>query len=116
MEYKYVLCIYSELAEKYPEISDDFKCLRLLYEHGLDKDDQFYEHVNNIIKVGEEYLRLNLEKCDSNFKTIKLKRLNVGTYVVVDVLILSDSTLNEEDYIEQLIEQIDDFGISGVFG
>ena len=45
-----------------------------------------------------------------------MKKLRVSTYVVIEVNILSDSTLSEDEYIQQLFMQTDEFGISGVFG
>ena len=117
MEYKYVLGIYSELEEDYPGLVDSFKYLRMAHELGLDSDDnELNEHANRIVRTGKVYLEANLKKCDKGFKSLSVKKLRVGTYVVISVDILSDSTLSEDEYIEQLFMRTDGFGISGVFG
>ena len=116
-EYKYTLGIYSELADEYDLLVDSFKYLRLAHELGLDSGDaELNEHANLIVNVGRGYLQVNLKQCDKGFKSLSVKKLRVSTYVVIEVNILSDSTLSEDEYIQQLFMQTDEFGISGVFG
>lgn len=113
--YQYTLGVYSDLTENYPELQSDFDQILKVFEEGVGEVDDHC--IENILEAAREYIRNNLSMIDDGFESLSLACIGTASsYLVVSVKVFTTSQIDEEAYIDNFLDHIQEVGIAGVFG
>lgn len=113
--YQYTLGIYSDLTENYPELQSDFDQIRKVFEEGVGEVSEL--SIENILEAALGYMKSNLAMIDDGFESLSLSHIRTASsYLIVDVKVSTTSQLNEDAYIDNFLDYIQDVGVAGVFG
>ena len=113
--YQYTLGVYSDLTESHPELQSDFDQIRKVFEEGVGEVDE--SCIENILEAARDYMNSNLQMIDDGFELLSLSHIRTASsYLIVDVKVSTTSQLNEDAYIDNFLDYIQDVGVAGVFG